>query len=153
CWMGNPGAAEACEKMVKTAIGLGYRHLDTAAGYRNEESVGKAIRESGAPRSEFFVTTKLWNGDHGRVAGAFEESLARLGLEYIDLYLMHWPQAQTADGRTLQPDESPTYVETWKVMEELLETGKVKSLGVSNFSVKTLEVLLDQATIVPAVNQ
>ncbi|KAG9042767.1 hypothetical protein FS837_010402 [Tulasnella sp. UAMH 9824] len=153
CWMGNPGTGEACEKMVKTAIGLGYRHLDTAAGYRNEEFVGKAIRESGVPRSEFFVTTKLWNGDHGRVGEAFEESLARLGLEYIDLYLMHWPQAQAADGRPLQPDESPTYVETWKAMEKLLEIGKVKSLGVSNFSIKTLDVLLGRATIVPAVNQ
>ncbi|KAG8992817.1 hypothetical protein FRB90_000893 [Tulasnella sp. 427] len=139
--------------MVKTAIRLGYRHIDTAAGYRTEEAVGKAVRESGIPRSDFFVTTKLWNTDHGRVAEAFEESLARLGLEYIDLYLMHWPQAMSPSGNIPQPSESPTFVETWKAMEKLLQTGKVKSIGVSNFSIKTLEVLLDDAIIVPAVNQ
>ncbi|KAG8952433.1 hypothetical protein FRC04_004493 [Tulasnella sp. 424] len=164
CWMGYPGGGEDCENMAKTAIKLGYRHIDTAAGYGNEEHVGKAIRESGVPRSEIFLVTKLNNKDHGRVAEAFQESLDRLGCEYIDLYLMHWPQAQNPDatdprhdgsceGKILTPDQSPTYVETWQAMEKLLDTGKVKAIGVSNFSIKTLEVLLPQAKVVPAANQ
>jgi len=150
--MGSPGGGEAVETMCKTALGLGYRHLDTADGYQNEEHVGKAIKDSGIPRSEIFVTTKLNNGDHGRVKEAFETSLKKLNCEYIDLFLIHWPQA-TSNGKSLQPDQSPTYVETWKAMEELLDTGKVRSIGVSNFSIKTLEVLLPQAKVVPAVNQ
>lgn len=139
--------------MVKTALKIGYRHLDTASGYANEEHVGKAVKESGIPRSELFITTKLGNKDHARVQAAFDESLAKLDCEYIDLYLIHWPQAQLDDGKILQPGESPTYVETWKAMEKVLETGKVKAIGVSNFSIKTLEVLLPEATVVPAVNQ
>jgi len=138
--------------MCETAVQLGYRHFDTASGYGNEEAVGRAIRESGLPRSEVFVTTKLNNNDHGRVKAAFEDSLQKLDLEYIDLYLLHWPVASGPNG-SLQPEESPTYVETWKEMEKLVETGKVKTLGVSNFSIKTLEVLLASAKIVPAVNQ
>lgn len=153
CWMGYPGGGDDCENMAKTAIKLGYRHIDTAAGYGNEEHVGKAIRESDVPRSEIFLVTKLNNKDHGRVAEAFQESLDRLGCEYVDLYLMHWPQAQNPDGKILQPDQSPTCVETWQAMEKLLDTGKVKAIGVSNFSIKTLEVLLPQAKVVPAVNQ
>ncbi|KAG8956362.1 hypothetical protein FRC04_004443 [Tulasnella sp. 424] len=148
CWMGSPGQGERCEEMVRKGLKLGYRHLDTAAGYANEEHTGKAIRESGIPRSEIFLTTKLGDRDHGRVKEALEESLSKLDCEYIDLYLMHWPQAQDSNGKTLQPEESPTYVETWKEMEKLLDTGKVKSIGVSNFSIKTLEVLLPEAKIV-----
>lgn len=153
CWMGSPGQGERCEEMVRKGLKLGYRHLDTAAGYGNEESTGKAIRESGIPRSEIFLTTKLAGPDHGRVKEAFEESLSRLDCEYIDLYLVHWPQAEDSKGKVLQPEESPTYVETWKEMEKLLDTGKVKSIGVSNFSIKTLQVLLQESKIVPAVNQ
>jgi len=142
------------EEMVKTAIKVGYRHFDTASGYENEEHVGKAVKESGVPRSEIFLTTKLWNHDHGRVKEAFEQSLARLDCDYIDLYLMHWPQASTLDGkRVLSFEESPNFVETWKSMEALLDTGNVKSIGVSNFSIKTFEVLLPQTKVPPAVNQ
>ncbi|KAG8984536.1 hypothetical protein FRB90_005249 [Tulasnella sp. 427] len=154
CWMGGRGAGKRCEEMIRKALKLGYRHFDTAAHYGNEESTGKALRESGIPRSEIFLTTKLGGDSHGRVREAFEESLARLDLEYIDLYLMHWPSAQDpVTGRIFEPDESPAYVETWKDIEKLLDTGKVKSIGVSNFSIKTLEVLLPEAKIVPAVNQ
>ncbi|KAG8996325.1 hypothetical protein FRB90_012767 [Tulasnella sp. 427] len=151
CWMGSPGEGDRCEEMVRKGLRIGYRHFDTAAGYQNEEHTGKAIRESGIPRSEIFLTTKLRGPDHGRVQEAFEESLARLDCEYIDLYLMHWPQAEDSTGKVLQPEESPTYVETWKEMEKLLDTRKVKSIGVSNFSIKTLDALLAEAKIVPAV--
>lgn len=151
--MGQPGGGVKVEEMVKTAIKVGYRHFDTASGYGNEEHVGKAVRESGIPRSEIFLTTKLWNHDHGRVKEAFEESLARLNCDYIDLYLIHWPQASTPEGRVLSFDESPNFVETWKSMEALLDTGKVKSIGVSNFSIKTFEVLLPEVKVPPAVNQ
>ncbi|CAE6455372.1 unnamed protein product [Rhizoctonia solani] len=154
CWMGQPGEAEACYEMVIKGLKVGYRHLDTgqpvlqAFGYGNEEAVGRAIRDSGLPREEIYVTTKLTFEDHGRVAEALDRSLKNLGLDYVDLYLMHWPQAtDPKDKRTLAPEESPTYVETWKAMEELLPTGKVKSIGVSNFSIKTLDVLLPEAKV------
>ncbi|KAF8756518.1 asparaginyl-tRNA synthetase [Rhizoctonia solani] len=154
CWMGQPGEAEACYDMVLKGLKIGYRHLDTAFGYGNEEAVGKAIRDSGVPREEIFVTTKLTWKDHGRVAEAFDRSLKNLGLDYVDLYLMHWPQAaDPKDNRFLSPEESPTYVETWKAMEQVLSSGKVKSIGVSNFSIKTLEVLLPEAKVIPATNQ
>ncbi|TCD61498.1 hypothetical protein EIP91_008364 [Steccherinum ochraceum] len=134
---------------------VGYRHIDTAAAYGTEAGVGAAIRNSGVSREEIYVVTKLAPGPHAaRVKEAFEESLAQLNVGYIDLYLMHWPQSDDpATGRTLQPDESPNFVDTWKAMEKLLDTGKVKSIGVSNFSVKLLEILLAETTIIPAVNQ
>ncbi|KAJ8076888.1 hypothetical protein PM082_001311 [Marasmius tenuissimus] len=152
CWMGTPGGGERVYDMVTKAIKIGYRHFDTAAGYANEEQVGKAIRDSGIPRSEFYITTKLANTDHHRVAEAFAESLHKLNNGYLDLYLMHWPQA-TVEGRVLAPEESPTIVETWKEMEKLLVSGKVRSIGVSNFSPRTLQVLLPHCTIIPATNQ
>ena len=154
------------------ALQLGYRHIDTvsaiiiidegflsgvnflqAYGYANEEQVGRAIRESGVPREEIFVTTKLPNHHHHKVAESLQESLDKLDLEYVDLYLMHWPQAYTEDNKMIPYGESPTYVETWRDMEKLLGTGKVRSIGVSNFSVALLEVLLTETTIVPATNQ
>jgi len=126
---------------VKWAIEAGYRHIDTAAVYGNEESVGKGIRESRTPRSELFITTKLWNDDirAGRTAEAFKESLERLGLDYIDLYLIHWP----ADG----------YEKAWKVMEALYKEGRARAIGVSNFHVHHLDKLARHADIVPAVDQ
>ncbi|KAF8501241.1 Aldo/keto reductase [Hysterangium stoloniferum] len=151
CWMGEPGKTEQTEEMVKTALKHGYRHFDTAAGYGNEEAVGKAIRGSVIPRSEIFVTTKLGAYFHGDVRTAFEDSLNKLGLKYIDLYLMHWPMA-AENGKVLPADVSPTFVETWKQMEQIIE-GKVKSIGVSNFSIKNLEVLLKEAIVVPVTNQ
>jgi len=149
--------------MCMKALSSGYRHFDTASGYGNEKQVGQAIRESGIPRNEIFLTTKLANSFHGRVREAFEKSLNDLDCEYIDLYLLHWPQAArydipggnaaTARGGVFAPDESPTFVETWKEIEKLLDTGKVKSIGVSNFSIQNLSILLQHCKIVPAVNQ
>ncbi|CAK5281644.1 unnamed protein product [Mycena citricolor] len=160
CWMGAPGGEQAVYDMCINALNAGYRHFDTAAGYANEQFVGKAIRDSGIPRSEIYVTTKL--ADHTRVKEAFEESFNALDVDYIDLYLMHWPQANLhaalTGGRVLAPEESPTFVETWIEMEKLLESvsitsGKVKSIGVSNFSIKNLEILLPHCTVIPVTNQ
>ncbi|KAF7375874.1 Aldo-keto reductase [Mycena sanguinolenta] len=163
CYMGGGAFTEKqVHDMCQKAIKAGYRHFDTAPGYGNEQQVGDAIRDSGISRSEFYITTKLANGDHHRVREAFEESLKRLDMEYIDLYLLHWPQASAGDidfsqinapNMALPPDEHPTFVETWKEIEKLLGTGKVRSIGVSNFSIKTLEELLPQCSVVPATNQ
>ncbi|KZO91474.1 Aldo/keto reductase [Calocera viscosa TUFC12733] len=153
CWMGQQGAAEETYAMVRTALQLGYRHFDTAFGYGNEEAVGRAIRESGIPRSEIFVTTKLTNSHHASVAQGFDMSFKNLNIEYIDLYLMHWPNASDDKGSPIPYGKSPTFVETWKDMEKLLGTGKVRSLGVSNFSIKIFEELLPHATVIPVTNQ
>ncbi|KAJ7496995.1 aldo/keto reductase [Mycena latifolia] len=163
CYMGSRAfTGQQVYDMCEKAIKAGYLHFDTATGYGNEQQVGDAIRDSGIPREEFYITTKLANGDHHRVREAFEESFERLNVSYIDLYLLHWPQASAGDvdfsqinapNMALAPDEHPTFVETWKEIEKLLETGKVKSIGVSNFSIKTLEELLLQCSVVPAVNQ
>ncbi|GAA5872459.1 hypothetical protein JCM1840_006068 [Sporobolomyces johnsonii] len=159
CWMGTPVKAGASGndetyEMVKTALGLGYTHFDTASGYGNEEAVGRAIRDSGKKRDELFVTTKLDQPDHGRVQEAFERSVKNLDIDYIDCFLMHWPQAtDPATGETIPFDQSPTFVQTWLEMEKLLSSGKVKCIGVSNFSIKNLEILLPQAKIIPAINQ
>jgi diketogulonate reductase-like aldo/keto reductase len=133
------------ELAVKSALEAGYRLIDTAALYGNERGVGKAIRESGIPREEIFITTKLWNsaqGDEQTVRAAFTDSLEKLGLDYIDLYLIHWPM----------PDKD-LYVETWKTLEKLHHEGKIRAIGVSNFMPEHLEKLLASATVVPAVNQ
>jgi len=127
---------------VRTALETGYRHIDTAAAYGNEEGVGQAIRESGIPREDVFVTTKLWNADHGRAAEAFDTSLAKLGLDYVDLYLIHWPR----------PDQD-LYVQAFKAMEKVLADGRAKAIGVSNFHRSHLDRLLAEADVVPAVNQ
>lgn len=127
---------------VKHAITHGYRAIDTAAAYKNEESVGQAIKDSGVPREELFITTKVWNSDQGyeSTLRAFDESLAKLGLDYLDLYLIHWPVA----GK---------YKDTWKALEKLYADGKVRAIGVCNFHIHHLEDLLTDATVVPAVNQ
>lgn len=127
---------------VQAALECGYRHIDTARVYNNEIDVGYAVRQSGLPREQVFVTTKLWNEDHGRQGPlrAFDESLRRLGLEYIDLYLVHWP-VQGIRGAT------------WEGMTALLKTGKCRAIGVSNYTVRHLEELLAQSGEVPAVNQ
>ncbi|KAL5531103.1 hypothetical protein ACEPAG_3979 [Sanghuangporus baumii] len=153
CWMGSVGDGDHVSQMVKKALNIGYRHVDTAANYGNERSVGVALKETNIPRGEIFLTTKLDQKDHGRVQDALETSLNKLGVDYVDLYLMHWPIAFREDGRVLQPEESPTFVETWKQMELLVSKGMTKSIGVSNFSIKTLTKLLEHASIVPAVNQ
>jgi len=130
------------ERVVKTALSVGYRHIDTAMYYHNEEAVGKAIKESGIPREDIFVTTKMWNADQrsGKVKEAFEASLKRLDMDYIDLYLIHWPVESK-------------FVETWKRFEEIYHTGKVKAIGVSNFKQHHLELLLNETDVIPAVNQ
>jgi 2,5-diketo-D-gluconate reductase A len=135
---------KAVETAVQTALTAGYRLIDTAAVYGNETGVGKAIRESAVPRDEIFVTTKLWNADQGydNTFSAFEKSLARLGLDYVDLYLIHWP-VPAADK----------YVETWRALEELQASGKARAIGVSNFTPRLLDTLLAEAKVVPAVNQ
>lgn len=127
---------------VKKAIEVGYRSIDTSAVYENEEGVGQAIRESGIPREELFITSKVWNTDQGyeTTLQAFDDSLKRLGLEYLDLYLIHWPGKDK-------------YLETWKALEKLYNEGKVKSIGVSNFHVHHLEKLLANSEIKPVVNQ
>jgi 2,5-diketo-D-gluconate reductase A len=130
--------------VVVTALEVGYRSIDTAAGYHNEAGVGQAIARSGLARDELFVTTKLSNDDHGRERAprAFEASLEKLGLDYVDLYLIHWPRP----GLGL-------YVETWRVLEELLAGGRARAIGVSNFQPNHLRRLLDETATVPAVNQ
>jgi 2,5-diketo-D-gluconate reductase A len=132
------------EAVVALALEAGYRHVDTAAAYRNEEGVGRAIHASGVRRDELFVTTKLWNSSHGRDATlrAFDASLRRLGLDYVDLYLIHWPA----------PDQD-RYAETWRAFEELRDDGRALSIGVSNFNPHHLDRILADSQTVPAVNQ
>ncbi|MES1039759.1 aldo/keto reductase [Peribacillus simplex] len=127
---------------VKKAIEVGYRAIDTAAIYENEEGVGQAIRECGVPREELFITSKVWNTEQGyeTTLQAFDDSLNRLGLEYLDLYLIHWPGKDK-------------YLETWRALEKLYKDGKVKSIGVSNFHVHHLENLLANSEVKPVVNQ
>ncbi|KAJ6593578.1 Aldo/keto reductase [Mycena capillaripes] len=148
CWMGGPGGGQRVYDMCSAALKCGYRHFDTASGYANEEHVGRAIQDFSIPRNEIYLTTKLGNLDHHRVKEAFEDSLKKLGVSYIDLYLLHWPI-----GKVLSPEEQPTFIETWKEMEKLLTTGQVKTIGVSNFSIQTLEQLLPHCSIIPATNQ
>ncbi|KAJ3758199.1 Aldo/keto reductase [Lentinula raphanica] len=154
CWMGIVGNSQQVTDMVLTALRLGYRHIDTASNYGNELSVGAAIRQTNVPRSEIFLVTKLSSEDHAHPEKALQQSLDRLGVDYVDLYLMHWPQAFDPDSaRYCLPEESPTFVETWKMMEALVDTGKTRSIGVSNFSINNLEILLQQARLVPVTNQ
>ena len=129
---------------VKTALEVGYRSIDTAAIYRNEEGVGKAIAESNVPREDLFITTKVWNADQGYEATleAFEVSMDKLGLDYLDLYLIHWPLP--SQGK---------YVETWKALEKLYKDGRVRAIGVSNFKVHHLEEIIANCEITPMVNQ
>ncbi|KZV64310.1 Aldo/keto reductase [Peniophora sp. CONT] len=146
CWMGVPGGDQRVYLMCMKAIAAGYRHIDTAAGYANEEHVGQAIRD------EFFVTTKLANTAHHEVSEALDISLSKLGLDYVDLYLIHWPQA-SVDSKALGPDDHPTINDTWADMEKVHADGRAKAIGVSNFSIKTLETLSETWKVVPAVNQ
>ncbi|KAM0546976.1 hypothetical protein ACHAPJ_010638 [Fusarium lateritium] len=153
-WQGRLGTDDekALEESITHALQSGYRLIDTAHYYGIESVVGRAIRNSGIPRSEITVVTKFWGNYHHDVAAALEKSLEALGLDYIDVFLMHWPWATTPDGKILRIHESPTFVETWKQMEELVGD-KCRSIGVCNFTQKILDVLLEHAKIVPAVNQ
>jgi len=131
-------------RIVSDALEVGYRHIDTAAIYGNEEGVGQALASSGIDRSELFVTTKLWNDNQGTQSAldAFDESLEKLGLDYVDLYLIHWPTPAR-----------DTYVESWKTLAKIRESGRARSIGVSNFLVPHLERIISETDIVPAVNQ
>ncbi len=145
-WLGlgvyNSKEGGEVEHAVKCALETGYRSIDTATLYLNERGVGKAIRESSIPRNEIFVTTKIWNSDQGYHSAfrAFDESLNKLQMDYVDLYLIHWPKGDLS-------------IETWKAMEELYEQGRIRAIGVSNFLVPQLQHLLRHARIKPMVNQ
>jgi diketogulonate reductase-like aldo/keto reductase len=134
---------------VKTALEVGYRHIDTAAIYGNEEGVGQGIIESGIPREEVFLTTKVWNTDQGyeSTLKAFETSLKKLKTSYVDLYLIHWPAVNIFDNYQQKNQE------TWRAMEEIYKSGKAKAIGVCNFFEHHLVPLLEYATIQPMVNQ
>ncbi|ESW84635.1 oxidoreductase [Mesorhizobium sp. LSJC280B00] len=131
-------------KVVRWGIEAGYRLIDTAEGYQNEEGVGQAIRSAGVPRSELFITSKLRNGAHQRDAAlrAFDETMSKLGIEQIDLFLIHWPV----------PSQD-RYVEAWKTLIELRQSGRIKSIGVSNFNQNHLERIIGETGVTPTVNQ
>jgi methylglyoxal/glyoxal reductase len=133
---------QSCADSVCWALEAGYRHIDTAAIYGNEEAVGKGLKESGVPRNEIFLTTKLWNEDmrQNRQEAAFEESLVRLGTDYVDLYLIHWP----VPGK---------FAESWKVIEKLYNDKRIRAAGVSNFNQHHIEELAAVSDLVPAMDQ
>ncbi len=135
---------EEATPAVEKAIEVGYRSIDTAKVYANENGVGSAIANQNVPREELFITTKVWNSDQGyeNTLKAFDASLERLGLDYVDLYLIHWP--------TPKFDE---YVETYKALEKLYKDGRVKAIGVCNFNIDHLQRLLDECEVVPVINQ
>ncbi len=141
-WQARDGSE--VKQAVLSALQAGYRLIDTAAMYGNEQGVGEAIRESGIPREEIKVTTKLWNSSHGRKSAikAFDASLSALGLDYIDLYLIHWPV----------PKQN-MFVETWQALEELKQSGRATSIGVCNFAIEHLERLQAESSTVPSINQ
>jgi methylglyoxal/glyoxal reductase len=133
---------KATRRAVKYALEIGYRHIDTAQLYGNEADVGDALRESGIKREEVFITTKVWNSYQGydSTLQACEQSLRRLGMTYVDLYLIHWP----VQGKSL---------DTWRAMVQSLQTGKARSVGVSNYTIELLQEILQNSDVVPAVNQ
>lgn len=137
-WQSKPNEVKIA---VEAALKGGYRHIDTAAAYENEKEVGDGIIASGVPRSEIWLTTKLNNPWHKRVTEAFEKSLAALQTDYLDLYLVHWPCSTDPDTGKHYPDWD--FVDTWREMQKLLDTGKVKNIGVSNFGIKNMEKLLN----------
>jgi diketogulonate reductase-like aldo/keto reductase len=136
----SPG--ESTVAATSAAISIGYRHIDTARFYRNERDVGRAVAESGVPREQIFVTTKLANDDHGydQTLRAFDQALRDLGFQYVDLYLIHWP----VHGKRR---------DSWRAMERLYREGRCRSIGVSNYTIRHLEELLGESEVVPAVNQ
>ena len=131
-----------CVNAVKWALESGYRHIDTARAYRNEKEVGKAVRKSGIKREDIFITTKLWNNDHGyeTTLKAFDESLKTLNTDYIDLYLIHWPVKEKRK-------------DSWKAFEKIYESGYCRSIGVSNYMINHLEELFSYANVIPVINQ
>ena len=162
-WQSDPGEVKAA---VAHALKAGYRHVDAAFVYGNENEVGEGLKEafdSGIKREDVFVTSKLWNTYHRKPEDCLDEGLKKLGLDYMDLYLIHWPVPMSPNGShplfPRHPDGSRdldlewSHIDTWKNMEKLLKTGKTKAIGVSNYSKKFLEDLLPHCTVVPAANQ
>lgn len=147
-WL-TPAGAVAVES-VECALADGYRHIDTAAAYENERSVGEGIAQSGVPRGDLFVTSKVWNTERGydSTLRAFDKSCSYLGMDYLDLYLIHWPASPNkfADWKRIN-------AETWRAMERIYDEKRVRSIGVSNFLRHHLEALIESARIVPMVNQ
>ncbi|MDY3207965.1 aldo/keto reductase [Clostridium baratii] len=143
-------SGEETEQSVLNAIKAGYRHIDCAAAYGNEKSVGDAIRKSGVPREELFITSKLWNDEKGyeKTLAAFNQTLEDLQVDYIDLYLIHWPIAKASKDNWQEANN-----ESWRAFEELYKQGKIKAIGVSNFLPHHLKPLLESANIKPMVNQ
>jgi methylglyoxal/glyoxal reductase len=139
-YLSNPG--KETQAAVEYALETGYRHIDTAAFYKNEEDVGNAVRNSGIPRSEIFVTTKLWNSEQGfdKALRAFDNSLKKLKLDYVDLYLIHWPIPKLR-------------IDSWRALERIYQQGYCKSIGVSNYMQRHIEELISFAAILPSVNQ
>lgn len=155
-------APHEVEKAVEVALRAGYQHIDCAAIYRNETEVGQGIKNSGVDRKTIFITSKLWNSKHDPkdVEAALDQSLKDLGVEYVDLYLMHWPVAFASGDRLFPLDDEGVFKlsnvpfnDTWKAMEALVKTGKTRAVGVSNFNIRRLKELLSVAEVVPAVNQ
>ncbi|KIJ59960.1 hypothetical protein HYDPIDRAFT_32690 [Hydnomerulius pinastri MD-312] len=159
-WQSKPNEVA---RAVEEALRKGYRHIDCAWAYGNEKEVGEGLRASGVPRSEVFITSKLWGTYHSRVEECLDQTLANLGTDYLDLYLIHWPVAMNPNGNhpvfptrangNRDIDESWELKDTWKGMEAMVKNGKVKSIGASNFSQKMLEKILPTAEILPAVDQ
>lgn len=141
---------ETVDQAVREAVDVGYRLIDTAADYRNEKGVGRGVRTCGLDRSRIFVTSKLWNSERGydTTLRAFDKTMASLGLDYLDLYLIHWPASPSRfpDWRELNRD-------TWRAMEELCRAGRIRAIGVSNFRIHHLQALFSEAEIMPMVNQ
>lgn len=139
-----------CYRSVLTALKAGYRHIDTAAFYQNEDAVGNAIKASGIDRKDIFVTTKVWNDDQGydKTMKAFEKSYKNLGLDYIDLYLIHWPIPKDRENDYASLNDG-----TWKAFSELKDQGLIRSMGVSNFMPEHIERLFDSSGIMPVINQ
>lgn len=142
---------EDAYRAVTDALAVGYRHIDTAALYGNESGVGQAVKDSGLKREEVFITSKLWNTERGydKTMAAFEKTLAELGTDYLDLYLIHWPANEKQFGQ----EAAALNLDTWRAFEDLYKVGKIKAIGVSNFMPNHLEALLAQAEIKPMVNQ
>lgn len=136
---------EKCVEIIKKAIEVGYRHIDTASAYKNEKEIGKALAESDLNRKDLFITSKVWKDSMGfdNTIKSFENTLLDLGLEYIDLFLIHWPKN----------NDEKLNIETWRALEKLYKEGKVRAIGVSNFLEHHLKIILDNCEIKPAVNQ
>lgn len=142
---------DVAEQSVRDAIEIGYRHIDTAAVYGNEEGVGKGIRDSGINRKQLFLTSKLWNTERGydSTKKAFQESLERLGTDYLDLYLIHWP----ANRKQFGDEAKQLNAETWRAMEDLYHEGKIRAIGLSNFMPHHIAELMETAKVKPMVDQ